>query len=215
MRDAAGVGEPLIDPGPGAGAGVGAAKAGLRARALQSRRARSLSAPDNARSAAHLAPLLREVATVAGYVPLPDEPAPGPLAPCRLLLLPRLLVGGDLAWVPAGPPRRGRRGTVEPDGEPVVGGLARADLVVVPALLVDHRGVRLGRGGGSYDRALPLRRPGVLAVALLADDEELVRELPREAHDAAIDAVCLPSGLVYLETRPGRDTVAGPGWPTA
>ena len=33
----------------------------------------------------------------------------------------------------------------------------RRTAVLVPALAVDHRGVRLGRGGGYYDRALAAR----------------------------------------------------------
>ena len=38
---------------------------------------------------------------------------------------------------------------------------------VVPALAVDHSGVRLGRGGGSYDRALA-RAASEMSTALAA-----------------------------------------------
>jgi 5-formyltetrahydrofolate cyclo-ligase len=68
--------------------------------------------------------------------------------------------------------------------------------VLVPALLVDRRGNRLGRGGGSYDRAL-VRATG-LTVALLHDGE-LVEELPAEAHDVPVRAAATPSqGVVQL-----------------
>lgn len=136
-----------------------------------------------------------DAALVASYVPLPDEPDPGGLG--LPVLLPRLLPNGELAWVRAGGPLLpGLRGTRCPAGAPVP--LALADAVVVPALAVDRRGTRLGRGGGSYDRALPAARPGVPVVAVLAHDEELVDELPREAHDVSVTAVVTPSGLHLL-----------------
>src|SRR3712207_7780004 len=46
-----------------------------------------------------------------------------------------------------------------------------AEVVVVPALAVDRHGVRLGRGGGYYDRALVHARPDAVLVALVVDDE--------------------------------------------
>jgi 5-formyltetrahydrofolate cyclo-ligase len=63
---------------------------------------------------------------------------------------------------------------------------------VVPALAVDHRGARLGRGGGYYDRALSHARPDATLVAVLFDDE-LVDHLPAEPHDRPVDAVVTPS----------------------
>lgn len=87
----------------------------------------------------------------------------------------------------------------EPAGPRVgLSAIGGADLVVVPALAVDRAGVRLGRGGGSYDRALARARPDALTVALLYDGE-LVDDLPGEPHDARVGAVILPSlGLTRL-----------------
>jgi 5-formyltetrahydrofolate cyclo-ligase len=85
-----------------------------------------------------LAPLLADAAPVASYRPLPGEPRP-PVVDGALL--PVLLPDGDLDW--------------ERDGVRLgVGAVADAALVLVPAVAVDRAGVRLGRGGGSYDRAL-------------------------------------------------------------
>jgi 5-formyltetrahydrofolate cyclo-ligase len=79
-----------------------------------------------------------------------------------------------------------------------VGAIARAWLVVVPAVAVDRRGVRLGRGGGSYDRALARVPPGTEVVALLHDGE-LVDLVPSEPHDRRVRAVITPArGLVRL-----------------
>ena len=76
-----------------------------------------------------------------------------------------------------------------------VDAVARADLVVVPALAVDRYGFRLGRGGGSYDRALARVSASTLTVALLHDGELLDR-LPAEPHDRPVRAVVTPGGGV-------------------
>jgi 5-formyltetrahydrofolate cyclo-ligase len=68
-----------------------------------------------------------------------------------------------------------------------------ATAVVVPAVAVDRSGVRLGRGGGYYDRALLHARPGALLVAVVYDDE-LLDELPAEPHDHRVGVVVTPSG---------------------
>ncbi len=157
-------------------------KAELRRQAEQSRRAR---VPEDAARDAALAPLLAG-RTVASYVPFGTEPVP-PSVPGALV--PVLLPDRDLGW---------RR--VEGGPDLGVDAVSTVDVVLVPALLVDRRGTRLGRGGGSYDRAL-LRARG-LVVALLHDGE-LVDELPAEPHDVPVDAVALPSGVLHL---PGKMT---------
>ena len=58
--------------------------------------------------------------------------------------------------------------------------------------------MRLGYGGGCYDRALTRIRPDALVVALLHDGELLDDPLPTEAHDRRVDAVAMPSGVVRL-----------------
>jgi 5-formyltetrahydrofolate cyclo-ligase len=96
--------------------------------------------------------------------------------------------------VDTGPLEPGRFGLLEPVG-PRLGptAIGTADIVVVPALAVARDGVRLGRGGGYYDRALRHARPDAVVVALLFDDE-FVDELPAEPHDRRVTAVVTPSG---------------------
>ena len=110
-------------------------------------------------------------------------------------LLPVLLPDGDLDWaVHDGHLTGSSRGMLQPGGPRLgVDAISRCDVVLVPALLVDRRGVRLGRGGGSYDRALARARG--LTIALVHDDE-LVEELPREPHDVQVAAVATPGGGV-------------------
>jgi 5-formyltetrahydrofolate cyclo-ligase len=69
-------------------------------------------------------------------------------------------------------------------------------LVVVPALAVDFTGVRLGYGGGYYDRYFgaldPERRP-LLAAAIY--HSFFVSSLPHEVHDLRVDYVVTESGF--------------------
>lgn len=83
----------------------------------------------------------------------------------------------------------------EPDGAVLPPeALAQADMVFAPALGVDSRGFRLGRGAGWYDRALAARQPGCPLVAVCWPWEVLEDDLPAEPHDVPADAVLTPSG---------------------
>lgn len=172
-------------------------------RAVLTRRA--LAAPVDLGAA--VAPLLLGARRVASYVGTGSEPF---VTPEIGWLLPVLLEDGQLDWSAFdGTLAAGPRGVHEPTGDRLgVEALAGCDLVLVPALLVDRTGCRLGRGGGSYDRAL-VHAPG-LTVALVLDDE-LVEEVPCEAHDVTVRAVATPSrGIVHLPTTwaPGEELPA-------
>jgi 5-formyltetrahydrofolate cyclo-ligase len=69
--------------------------------------------------------------------------------------------------------------------------VAEAGLILVPALAVDRRGMRLGRGAGCYDRSLPLRDPNAQLIAVVRD-AELVDELPSEPHDVPMTHALTP-----------------------
>lgn len=144
--------------------------------------------------------------TVAAYVSMGTEPGTGPLieglreAGTRVLL-PVLRSDNDLDWAEYGGPEelaRARRGLYEPTG-PLLGpdAVALAQLILLPGLAVDPSGVRLGRGGGSYDRVLArVRRVATrpaLIVLLYAD--EVVASVPNEPHDHLVDAALTPEGV--------------------
>ena len=159
------------------------------------RRAVDLEAASDA-LAGVLAPILAGAGRVAAYVSVGTEP--GTRALLRPgWLLPVLLPGGDLDWAEYdGDLARTGRGLLEPTGPRLgVDAVTCCEVVLVPALAVDRRGHRLGRGGGSYDRALP--RAGGLTVALLHDGE-LVGQLPAEPHDVPVRAAATPSGGLVL-----------------
>jgi 5-formyltetrahydrofolate cyclo-ligase len=132
---------------------------------------------------------------VASYVGFGNEPF---VPPQPGWLLPVLLADADLDWAGYdGQLTHGGRGLLEPVGPRLgVEAIAACDVVFVPALRVDTAGNRLGKGGGSYDRALA--RATGLTIALLHDGE-FVEEVPHEAHDVPVQAVATPSlGLVML-----------------
>ncbi|MEV5413184.1 5-formyltetrahydrofolate cyclo-ligase [Thermopolyspora sp. NPDC052614] len=118
------------------------------------------------------------------------------------VMLPVLRPDNDLDWaVYDGPDTLapGRHGLLEPvDTRRGVDAIRTAALVIVPALAVDRTtGVRLGRGGGSYDRALARVGPNVPTVALLHEGE-LIDGVPAEPHDRAVRYAALPSGIVTV-----------------
>lgn len=127
---------------------------------------------------------------VAAYRPLAREPGGPDLVPAlvrvaRRVILPVLRPDRDLDWTTA-------------DGDDQCLGVAAigaVDLVLAPALAVDRLGVRLGRGGGSYDRALD-RVPVTTPVVALLYAGELRERLPADPHDRRVTSAILPSGAV-------------------
>jgi len=195
----------------GSGGGLSASKAILRRRVAAARAA----VPEAERVAAarlvrdHVLemPQVSAAGTVAAYYSIGTEPDTHGLIFAlwkrgSYVVLPVLLPDGDLDWASyegpdsLGPGPRGLLQPVEPVRGP--GTVARADVVLVPALAVDIAGHRLGRGGGSYDRALARVSAQVPTIALLYDGE-LLDQVPAEPHDRAVRAVVRPShGLTWL-----------------
>jgi 5-formyltetrahydrofolate cyclo-ligase len=185
--------------------GIQEDKADLRARLLA---ARSGLAAEERRDAGRLIrdallelPALQMAGTVAAYYSVGTEPDTRGLVYAlwkrgTYVLLPRLRPDADLDWASYEGPDSlvpGPRGLTEP-GEPPRGvqAVARADVVLAPALAVDRAGNRLGRGGGSYDRALARVGPLIPVIALLYDDELLGR-VPTEPHDTPVRAAVRPA----------------------
>ncbi len=165
-------------------------KAALRRELLEARRtARADPQADVDRCAALLAiPEVAAARVVTAYTALRGEPDLGD-AFTRLrgkgvqVLLPVLLPDRDLRFQPVG------------SDEEVP--LSEADAVIVPAVAADRTGRRLGRGGGSYDRALSRVRPGVLVIAVV-HASELLDEVPAEPHDRRVGAVLAGATLLRV-----------------
>jgi 5-formyltetrahydrofolate cyclo-ligase len=95
--------------------------------------------------------------------------------------------------------RPNRLGIAEPEGSRMIG--ARwLDVVFLPLVGFDARGVRLGMGGGFYDRAFAFRRwrtawhaPRLVGVAYAFQQ---VESLTAAAHDVRLDAVVTEERMV-------------------
>jgi 5-formyltetrahydrofolate cyclo-ligase len=173
--------------------GAGSEKAALRLQLLDARRRRSPADLASAR-ASIAASVLALAATqgwrsVAAYRPLRTEPGSLELlsglstAGVRVIT-PVLLEDRDLDWT-SGVDRLG------------VDAVRSVDAVLVPALAVSLTGMRLGRGGGSYDRVLARLDRSVPTYALLFADEVLAW-VPSDPWDRAVDGAVTPSGVLAL-----------------
>ncbi|WP_308014786.1 5-formyltetrahydrofolate cyclo-ligase [Nocardia coffeae] len=146
---------------------------------------------------------------VAAYVPVHGEPG-------SVAMLDALRTAGARVLLPVtGPPgpldwaeytgraalHRGRYGLLEPTGPHLSpAAITRAATILIPALAVDRRGVRLGRGAGYYDRTLPAARSDARLIAIVRD-EELLDQLPEEPHDRRMGWALTPAaGLTPLST---------------
>lgn len=146
---------------------------------------------------------------VACYASTPQEPGTGPLLThlavrAQRVLLPLLRPDFDLDWAvyEPGDLAPGRFGISEPTGEPLgFDAIRTASVMVCPGLAADELGHRLGRGGGSYDRALARLPAEALRVVLLYDDEVL-GAVPTEPHDERVDVIVTPRRT--LRTLPDR-----------
>jgi 5-formyltetrahydrofolate cyclo-ligase len=191
--------------------GLNRDKAAARDRLLAARRqltpAERAGAGRDIRDAVLSLPETQMAGTVAAYYSIGSEPETHGLLFAlwkrgTYVLLPVLLPDGDLDWASYEGPdslRPGPRYLTEPTEPPRgAGAISSADLVLVPALAVDHSGVRLGRGGGSYDRALARVGTPVPTVALLYDSE-FIPHVPSGAHDQRVRLIARPAaGITRL-----------------
>ncbi len=208
-----------MDDGPGRRVGT---KAHWR------RWARARASPTVVRRPTQVASLARFLASelvgpgwVVVYDALPGELGldrladHGPGHPLALTRTPA--IGWDLTVHPLdGPRERHRHGYRQPRSDaPVV---ADDDIaaVIVPGLVFDRVGHRLGRGAGYYDRLLArLGRPAVDPTAAAGPafigvvTGPVVAGLPAEGHDVAMTHLCGPLGVRAVPVG-GRQPDIGP-----
>ena len=155
---------------------------------------------------AQLAAFLHErgARRVLAYRALPGEPDVSGLAAQFTLLTtrarfrptPRLTIH---PWDTATEPSR--FGALQPPATAPQVSLDEVDAALLPALAFDARGVRLGYGGGFYDRLLPGfagLTVGVIPAALV------VPELPSEAHDLRVRWLATETGMSETGVQPTR-----------
>ena len=185
---------------------TGDLKQALRAQLREARKARGEAEAESDRLSQSLGQLCLDlkVRTVAAYFPISGEPDIRGFLHWALnqditVILPSVR-GADLHWVEFdGTTEFGDLGFEEAVGKSRK--LAEADLVFVPALAVDLRGNRLGKGKGYYDRTLAAvfeagkRRPKVIAVVF---EDEILIQVPTEPHDHPVDGAVTASKLLWF-----------------
>ena len=189
---------------------MGAAKRAARARAREARDGvvtarRRLAAQEISHALLEL-PELHSARIVLAYAALPNEIDPAH-AIWRLrargagIAYPRIespgvlglhLVGHELELV-AGP-----FGLAQPSQHAPRASRETIDAVIVPGVAFDEHGLRLGYGGGYYDRLLPTLRADCVRIGI-AFDEQLLPEIPAEEHDARVSIVVTPSGVIRVD----------------
>ncbi len=151
---------------------------------------------------------LRPGARIALYASLPEELDTSALIALArkrrwTVYLPRIdhrRRGRKMQFVELGTRQRvNRLGILEPHGARSLNA-RRLDMVFLPILGFDSQGVRLGTGGGYYDRAFAFRRwrtawhsPRLIGVAY--SFQQIDRITPA-AHDVLLDAVVTERGIL-------------------
>ncbi|MBB4929680.1 5-formyltetrahydrofolate cyclo-ligase [Lipingzhangella halophila] len=150
-------------------------------------------------------PQLTMGGTVAVYYSVGTEPDTHKLIATlwkqgTYVLLPVFLPNRDLDWAAYDGPdslESTDQGLLEPTGRRYgVDAVRRCAAVVCPALAVDQRGLRLGKGAGCYDRTLSRIGPNTRTIAVIYDTE-LVDAVPAEAHDRPVHGVVTPQRGVH------------------
>ncbi len=181
-------------------------KAHLRSQLREARKSREPDASYSTRLSQALGQLCidQKVETVAAYFPIEGEPDIREFLEWALknglrVMLPSVR-GQDLHWVFFdGNTEFGELGFEEAAGKPAK--LGDAGLIFVPAMAVDLRGNRLGKGKGYYDRSLAQvfaagkRRAKVVAVVF---DDEVLIQVPREEHDHPVDGAVTAGKLLWF-----------------
>jgi 5-formyltetrahydrofolate cyclo-ligase len=144
---------------------------------------------------------------VCGFLPLPSEPNLGPLF--RDLLDQGVRVGVPEIVLSPQPTLRmleiksasdldstepSQLGTRVPRSS-IILPPAEISTVMVPGLAFDRRGGRLGRGRGFFDSFLRSVKGHACTIGV-AYELQVVQEVPREAHDEAVDCLCTERGVV-------------------
>lgn len=144
-------------------------------------------------------------AVVAGYWPMRGEidvlPLLGALAERGQVTALPAVVGRKeplefRRWAPGEALEEGIYGTRHP---PASAGVVRPVCLLVPLLAFDRRGVRLGYGGGFYDRTLAaLRAVGPVVAVGVAYAGQEVEALPAEPHDERLDWVVTEKEVIRI-----------------
>ncbi|MDY5128705.1 5-formyltetrahydrofolate cyclo-ligase [Actinotignum urinale] len=186
------------------------AKQALRAavRKNRSKRSRNEKLDANAQWEETISQFIGDAPAVASYISVANEPGTRELS-ARLvreghrLLVPKLgpKLARQWAWyisdddlsaqAPGRPPA--------PSGQALDSrALKEVSVIILPALLVNRQGYRLGQGGGWYDRVLKTVPKNVKIAAMVFPDEFVDMNLPHDNLDMKVSYAILPDRVIKL-----------------
>jgi 5-formyltetrahydrofolate cyclo-ligase len=187
-------------------------------RTVLAARRRSVPAAERAQAALRVARNvgrelhLRSGWRIAVYAALPEELDTAPLIAlarrrgCRIYLprIDRRRASRAMQFVEMrGPLKHNRLGIAEPQTGATLG-VRWLHVVFLPLVGFDARGLRLGTGGGYYDRAFAFRRwrsawhaPRLVGLAYAFQQ---VERIAPAAHDVLLDAVVTDEGIIRCST---------------
>ena len=149
-------------------------------------------------------PVWQRAQHILCYWSLPDElptheSVNNWLADGTNIYLPRV-TGDDLEIVPYHGPESLDDNNKFHIGEPVGDAVDPSclELIIVPAVALDQKRNRLGRGKGYYDRLLSVTDCPTIGVAC---EFQLVDEVPVEPHDRPLDCVVTSDTVIFDETK--------------
>ena len=137
----------------------------------------------------------RETRVLGGYLPLAGEPDLYPLyaqlarqgmVVAMPVVTERHAALAYAAWQPGDVLEKDASGTLAPLASLAAQGALRPEVVLVPCVGYNDAGLRLGYGGGYFDRTLALSpRPVAVGVAYACSRADF----PADDHDVALDLV--------------------------
>ncbi len=110
----------------------------------------------------------------------------------KILALPKIKEGiifariNDMARL-----AKGKYGILEPIDDDIV----NPDLIIVPGIVFDEQGYRIGYGKGYYDKYLSKNRCYSIGVAY---DFQVLREIPHDMHDIKLDMIITDKRIITI-----------------
>ena len=181
-------------------------KAELRSQLLIKRKARA----DRAQTAKQIAELALSLITdqetdLGAYLSTMLEPPTDNLIKIlqkdKNLYFPKV-INNELSWFKN--PQEFAKGSfniLEPvgEGQPIEE-FSEITTLFIPAFAVTPSGIRLGKGGGFYDRVFAKLNPKVKKVAIVFDDE-IIEDIPSEPHDKRVDFIVSEKRVITITSK--------------
>jgi len=93
--------------------------------------------------------------------------------------------------------RIGSRGILEPDPKRCkMVPIECLDIAIIPGIVLDEKGSRIGPGDGYYDRLIP-KLPATARKVALAFEEQIIKQVPTESHDRHVDIIITDKRIIY------------------